>query len=61
MAKYKSNVRFRTEHEMLVHKVRFFHSQHWDYEEIAQELHISTNEVRAILLGDGIEYIFCGA
>lgn len=60
MAIYKSNVRFRTDREMLIHKVQFLHSQHWRDEEIANELHISTNEVRAILLGDSIEYILCG-
>lgn len=60
MAAYKSDIRFKTDHEMLIHKVQFLHSQHWRDEEIASELHISTNEVRAILLGGTIEYILCG-
>lgn len=47
--KKRMNVMRNYDHEMTVHRVRFFLSQHWSEEDIATGMHIPLVKVRELI------------
>ena len=61
MSYYKPKKKRRpyyTEHQVLVHKVRYMADHDWSLEEIVCELHMTFTDVQALLMEAYPEYLF---
>ena len=55
---YKPKKKYYTEHQVLVHKVRYMADHDWSLEEIVCELHLNFEQVRILLMEAYPEYLF---